>query len=1028
MKHAVKKGHGRLLTKQNPLSVRTDISQSADVEEIRADNHPANAESKSSGDSHLAPESKSKGDSHRALATSKSKGDAHPARGSKSKSRKGKAPSSKLPKTLKGRNVELALPKLQSGLLMDIKNVTWVEDEDSNPVRQIIRYMEVLLFSRRLPNLVLFHKTGLFRKFGSNQINTTFPDLFKKTFQGTGIKDDAHVIFGAMQQEYLCCAVSEFSVLSGDERTVRLIDGQHSAWTTIRLIAPNGSISFVLSGDGEVPTHNLEFTTTFDLDFNSFVVQVPGTSSASGPEASAGSISYAAMAGKGKQEEEDIDIRATQGRPNNPVVNRPPSPPPGGAGPANAGPVNPPPGGGPPGGPGPVGPNPPGGPGPVYGPPNIPVLPANPSLLHHLSLILFVMTWFCATFLAWIVYLYMSYVLPIVDWIVTTYDQILFWRVTGYWGDFDVPENDFLVDKDKPDADPAAHSRYLAALMDSSAKEQPDYPNLLRAFSSQPVRAGKNLFGLICRDMPEMAEMRKATEAITRWNQYLYSYGRPKVVKQLGAVILIFLVFLPLFMPFGFLIEKGFILFIKALLLLSSYHPFFKFMSVMTVFLPPEAVMQHTYDAYSATMLLPNTTIPCQPWENPLLNTPPEQVEWLNDLYTNFTRPTIDVRTDQCSLLWWHVFPLHVLWVPILEEITKHLITKMLASMGYTGEIMGSFDCYYGMMEALVKVAVRGEHVPLWSLYITMLSNSIVHSFFGVMRKYKFLLGVWFHIGWNLWAFFLLLCTTGLFDLCMTDAANTFTSTWRQPTLFRPKIFLDYVFPEFLPNTWVSSIIAYFDLDLQLPMFYYHLPGVKSSLEDFVTYMRPDFKSSFLFIPFLVVLFVWYIRQKAPRKMSFSPLEYFADPDPRAGICIRPICIGEALPPVAPWNTFVPALGCHRRSDAVGYYSLGLNLRCHVPFNYYSCHHNANGAGLYRMAGLPKRYAAPYGTMDDVKSVEAFWSGEMREFSLRQVRVMDIWLMIVEPREKFPWPNGWHASQLVKDATSWPTMRFLTGT
>lgn len=108
-----------------------------------------------------------------------------------------------------------------------------------------------------------------------------------------------------------------------------------------------------------------------------------------------------------------------------------------------------------------------------------------------------------------------------------------------------------------------------------------------------------------------------------------------------------------------------------------------------------------------------------------------------------------------------------------------------------------------------------------------------------------------------------------------------------------------------------------------------------------------------------------------PTSMNF--VEYYQKPSPASGIQIRPLCIGEIEMQPAPWNKVVKATGCHRRGSPQGYYSVGLNLKCAVPYCFAGCHHNCNAAGLYRMAGLPKRYAQPYGDENDKAKVEDYW-------------------------------------------------------
>lgn len=101
--------------------------------------------------------------------------------------------------------------------------------------------------------------------------------------------------------------------------------------------------------------------------------------------------------------------------------------------------------------------------------------------------------------------------------------------------------------------------------------------------------------------------------------------------------------------------------------------------------------------------------------------------------------------------------------------------------------------------------------------------------------------------------------------------------------------------------------------------------------------------------------------------------DYYRKPTTSAGVQIRPVCVGEVDLDCAPWNKVIKATGCHRRGSPSGYYSTGLNLKTAAPFCFAGCHHNCNAAGLYRMAGTPKRYLPPYGSPSDKARVEDFW-------------------------------------------------------
>jgi len=887
----------------------------------------------------------------------------------KGKARKAKTPTGKPDKHIKvpkGYNVTLDIPKKISGLLPQIPHITWAEGDGKNPFAQLVTIFEAVVYSQNhsiLPMNVPFHREKHFNKVVSQRIVTLYPNLFKRTFAGTPNIADSQVVYGSAHPDKYCLFVVEYSVnVAGVDIPTQLHKETSPSWSMIKLLAPNGSVTLAITG---VDKFDLVFATPHDLEWHKFLADPPVSSG--GP----------------------------------PSV--PPTPPPG-----------------PPGPPGPLPPGPPPGPPGPASPPPAPTFPSWMLTLANwliyfcsLSAITF---WFlvgAAKLAYWVVYwLWDS---PIYHFFRRMSFRIRFYWVTGYrWRDI-TPTNFFIQAPDKPGhPDAAAHSRYLAALMDASTKDVPDYSNLMRAFSTQPILPGLTLFERICHDMGVVAHMRRMSEASTIWSQYQYRHGKPSFTFQFTTLFFIVILLLPVFMPLVYLVESLFTfsgsLLYWLLLLISKTHPFLRFMSAL---MTPDQL----YKIRSMGMRVIPPTEPCQPWDMPGWDGGNGGFETFTNNYTNFNR-TIFPGDHNVEYYNHYLFPLHVIFVPFFEELTKWLMKKIFDRYG----LLWNPYIIYGTIEGIIKADDKGTFfMYLWGVF----TYSGLHNFFILVGR-NFFGSYLVHMLYNAYIFF---SVTQMFHFGgFTAYRDDFIRYWslcRPGSAYynHPYCSGDYSISKYFSTIWgvqgfgydfsyydVTTFLGIPDWDLIMPDFYWMIPGYMQTYAHIATFIEnfdanswqsfPGMASTWIWIPILLLcLFVlWQTSRKRRNKQPHCECiltihGYFQSPSPCSGVMIRPICVGHLLPPPAPWNKVVLASGCHKRNNPKGYFSVGLNLRCHVPFNYMGCFHNANAAALHRMAGLPKRYCEPYGKIEDRALVQEFWSGEMRRYTLSQVSIKEPWLV-----------------------------------
>lgn len=265
-----------------------------------------------------------------------------------------------------------------------------------------------------------------------------------------------------------------------------------------------------------------------------------------------------------------------------------------------------------------------------------------------------------------------------------------------------------------------------------------------------------------------------------------------------------------------------------------------------------------------------------------------------------------------------------VIIAPLWEEWFKRLCAKFLSLSGlkvsstFTGALFGIFESW-----------------AFGVLFIPMIAipKILIHAWFGSMSYWK---GVYWHASWN------------LFILSIVWHLTEDFSNWP-------------------PGGRSQS-------------------GVGSPIHG---YLETGLMSLDWLVLIPIAILLWTVMKLCPttkldnyQRSDYTFKQYYRYPNPNAGIQILPVCVGDVQSPVAPWNKVKLATGCHKRGKPKGYFSVGLNLKSAVPFCYAGCHHNCNAAGIYRMAGTPKRYLPPYGNIKALDEVRRFWRQTLTPFCL----------------------------------------------
>lgn len=497
-----------------------------------------------------------------------------------------------------------------------------------------------------------------------------------------------------------------------------------------------------------------------------------------------------------------------------------------------------------------------------------------------------------------------------------------FYQILTSWNLPVMPTNYFVDANGNPDL--GAYNRYVAALL----SEDYQIADILRSFSQQP-RRGPDLFQTICSDLQLAPAMRRHMENTAWWievDTWLRSHVYCYLYKFFFFVMTTLLLpkFTPLLRLF-MLLSKSIFLFIA-----KSFWANLRW-AFATVYLAPASwidIQKEWMDHQS----VPGFFQPQMTWWESFLEYLDSdsidnwQYSWLDsspDPYSNgraFYGPPDCVQFNKFLLL--QIFLYYAVLIPLIEEAVKSLVTYWWFVMNdhLGGKQWADYkrkfsdNAWYGL-----KMWVGLYFIYLeWLFYGSVGSNAILH-FALASRSFPvaFLIHalhnafVWFHM--------------------------------------------------YVNHLYISSSYSW---------ACYNWLDDNDSLYYFSTFLRYGSLPLWLTFGVLCVLGVlWVVKNFRQRgtilEVGFK--EYFLLPKV-VSVHMLPVCVGDRPANLAPGNFVRQATGDHKQRYQ-GYYSCGLMLKCAAPFSFASCHHNANAAGVSRMAGAQKRYA----NVSDQAQVANFW-------------------------------------------------------
>jgi len=842
--------------------------------------------------------------------------------------RKSKAPSSNKNRKSGGKKSQFAINRphlLGDVTLPDLDGkIIWQESNQGDVLRQVLQVIDVHFFHQTdLKEIKVHKKRCLFRKaFNQKLMTEIFPEI---SFTTTGIIEEATMVYGAREGENFVYVKSVAANIEGADQILfnddRPVDG------TVTLITPSHRLTFGVS----INLH-LEFSTTEEVDLSRIIGELP-----------------------------EISAEATSDIPEELLVEVTDE---------------------------------------------VPLPIQETAQLWHFSsrflddwfvyvpmhiefdmeedLYLFSIVlgfWYAGIIIFSVLmtpfnllYCFVKAMAKIASFTVSylsrLYDDYMFrWHfyyVTGEYPEFDLKLRSDFLNVDGA-IDHAAHSRYTAAILDAAVAEKPDVTHLLRSFSGT---GHQNLTEKVLTDLVKAPPLRKQVDAAVKWSQYSMSHI------SVPHHIRIFTVSAVLFLIYPIIVKvMPYILVYSALLIFSILKDFGRIVNLdfgaLLTYEPGTALeFAHNYKYYM--FAVPNVTA-----EEVVINCAhvPEEYDFHGEMTLMFV---------WCVLI-----------IPIVEEwLKRKLIPKLLESSGLSVNSI-FIHSLYGLFEGYMKAKAVGGRildVPFFNMVFKnshMKNRLLIHWFMHFsLAGWSFFWGTLVHIYYNLVIF------SSYYEYFRLVFERTMAQCPYDPFVELPR-----------DDWWGSKhirdhrglfsmipMLSVQDLLLVIDNYFYrgaeYIFGV-----DFDLMASPSTILLSLIIT-LTVVALHYIYKKisnnnnhglqyCEKAVSFQ--EYLRNPSPSAGIMIIPVCVGEVKSQLGPGNKVYMSTGAHRKGARLGYFSTGLNLSKSVPFNFSGCHHNCNAAGVYRMAGLPKRYKKPYGSTEDYDAVADLWENVLMPYALKNL-------------------------------------------